>query len=598
MAAGLRGTNVVSVWDLQSRKEIARLSGSGLGGPKVAFSPTSSILAYGGYFATGVSQHPVVCLWDPETRRNVTVLPLEPGCRALAFSSDGKTLLTSDFDSGLILWDVAESRKLARQEFRTAGNTGTPFAATRDLRLVAGSLDGEVYVFDRTAGKELWRAKASEDGVTALAFSSDGKILASGPGFASGTIKLWETGSGLELARLDGHRSWVSELIFDPEGHWLASSSADQTICLWNITDLAHVPPPRALRGHKLEVWRLALLPDGKTLVSGSKDGEVCVWSTVEDRRKRFEGVVAAKETQAWHFSSDGASILTVDTGNKVQEWKGEGFQEGADLVQLSPGITSFCFSQDGELLAAGFTNHQIQVWQMRRPPKLLCEFAMKKEVCLPVHFDNQNRRLAIFVVDSDRKLEIWDLASTPCSRILSKRLANSIIDAAGFTSDLSHFIQFDEADTMVSLLNLTNLDRITLGSGGPQCSSATISPDGRLVATGSWEGPVRIWDTTTKHQVTLHGLLTASSSVAFSPDGRRLAVGSDDKETVKIWEVGSWLELVTLAGHGSLFASIRFSPDGNSLGSVSEYGRLHFWRAPSREEVEAEDKADAEPRK
>jgi WD40 repeat protein len=84
---------------------------------------------------------------------------------------------------------------------------------------------------------------------------------------------------------------------------------------------------------------------------------------------------------------------------------------------------------------------------------------------------------------------------------------------------------------------------------------------------------------------------LLGTHSVAFSPDGTRLAASSTGTETIKLWDVESHQEVLTLESQESLFMFSEFSPDGNILGSLSMEGFLHLWRAPSWAKIEAQEK-------
>jgi WD40 repeat protein len=119
------------------------------------------------------------------------------------------------------------------------------------------------------------------------------------------------------------------------------------------------------------------------------------------------------------------------------------------------------------------------------------------------------------------------------------------------------------------------------------QAGSATFSPDGKLLVAASWLGTGKVWSTDSWREVSnLHGFLLGIDSVAFSGDGLRLVAGSGGKEALKLWDVASFQELLTLEADGSTYFQTAFSPDENVLGSRNASGVLHLWRAPSWEEI------------
>ena len=111
----------------------------------------------------------------------------------------------------------------------------------------------------------------------ALAASSVSGLVASGH-FLNPVIKLFESQSGDLVRELSGHSAWVSSLAFSPDGRWLYSGSADQTIRIWDVSSGELL---KTYRGHTDEVWSLDVSPDGVTLVSGGKDGSVRLWPVV-----------------------------------------------------------------------------------------------------------------------------------------------------------------------------------------------------------------------------------------------------------------------------------------------------------------------------
>jgi len=123
----------------------------------------------------------------------------------------------------------------------------------------------------------------------------------------------------------------------------------------------------------------------------------------------------------------------------------------------------------------------------------------------------------------------------------------------------------------------IQNLSVTLKGHGGP-IYSVTFSPDGKFLASGSSDKTVKVWEIGTWQEViTLKGHEGSVLSVTFSPDGKFLASGSDDK-TVKIWEVENWREVVTLKGHGGYVWSISFNPKGKFLAAGSGDGAVKIW--------------------
>ena len=329
----------VSVWDLRTRQELIRLA-KNEEFVTTAFSPTEPLLAFTGeaYSDSGEVQM-TLHLWNTATRQAVADLPLDGGCMGLAFAKDGRTLVTSTIGNAngiSTLWRMPDGVKQASypSDIHHIG-PATSFAATPDLSLVAYAIgsppEQRIAVMDMRTGTNLWTAVAAKVSITALAFSPDGKTLASAAGFGESDILLWDTATGKEIGKLEGHGSWVSSLVFSPDGKKLISGSADQTIRTW---DMANQKCLDVLRGHRQEVWRLALLPDGKTLMSGGKDGAVCFWDTSVPHPGRPR-IALPDSVMSWRFAPDSQSLLTLNRQGQVSRLSGSGFKQKEPLLEL-----------------------------------------------------------------------------------------------------------------------------------------------------------------------------------------------------------------------------------------------------------------------
>ena len=116
--------------------------------------------------------------------------------------------------------------------------------------------------------------------------------------------------------------------------------------------------------------------------------------------------------------------------------------------------------------------------------------------------------------------------------------------------------------------------------------SRLAVSPDGRLVASSNYAGQVHLWDPAKGELIeTLHGHLNSAIGIAFSPDGRRLISASGGRETVKLWDVGTRQELLTLSGSGSMLVAAGWDADGDVILAGPPW---QAWRAPSWEEIAA----------
>ena len=227
----------IRLQDPRTGEEKMLLTGHTWGIHSMALSPDGDILASG-------SEDMTIRLWDMYTgEHKKTLNGHEHRVYSVAFSPDSKTLASGSDDNTIRLWSV---------------DTGE---TKRILTGHAGEFEG------------VDNGPSSVEGVKSVAFSPDGKTLASGGG--DNVIHLWDVETGKINMTLIGHTHWVFSLAFSPDGKILASGSVDSDIRLWDPHTGEH---KKTLTGHTAWVRSIAFSPDGKTLVSGSDDGTVLIW--------------------------------------------------------------------------------------------------------------------------------------------------------------------------------------------------------------------------------------------------------------------------------------------------------------------------------
>jgi eukaryotic-like serine/threonine-protein kinase len=594
VALGQADGGRLSIVSLRTRQEL-RLEAGG-GAVRAAFSPVEPLLAMA--FTTGRDppfQHRLR-LWNLATRQVVAEWssPTSPG--TLAFSADGRSLVTAGNrrDSQITRWRVPTGEPL---ESLPGRGDNRAVAVTRDARWIAretpGGARGTLQVVELATGRERWSAGISDESISAMAFSADGALLATAAGNTDSSIQLWNTETGEPLVRLEGHRTYIAGLLFWPDGRTLASAGTDQTVRLWDVEQRVL---RRTLRGHELEVHSLALLPDGTTLISGAKDGAVLLWDTAappEVSPVRVDGVAH------WRFAPD-SSVLTLDSRGALSRRHGRDFEHVEPLLEIGsapqrgPAGARVAFAGAAPLVAVAEGDSIVRIYDWRNPSQPPRELNTGARTSAIVGFSASGEKLLLGYEGTPpgrHALHEWDLPTG--------RKTRSWHPTAGTPAFLSFATDglrcaIRAADGSVTLVDLASGSERRLPITAPEGMSAAFSRDGRLFAAPSRVGWVKVWDLESAQPVAeLSGFVLGVHSVAFSPDDTRLIAGSGGMEAMRVWDAAGFEPLLTLPGSGTMFGLSAFSPDGNIVGSRNAQGRLYLWRAPSRPEIEAAVQSD-----
>ena len=200
-------------------------------------------------------------------------------------------------------WEYRHVRALCRRKAMSLkGHTSSvrSVAYSPDgKRIVSGSYDKTVKVWDAATGQDLLSLKGHTGGVSSVAYSPDGKRIVSGS--YDKTVKVWDAATGQELLSLKGHMHSVASVAYSPDGKRIVSGSQDKTVKVW---DAATGQDLLFLKGHTEVVYSVAYSPDGKRIVSGSHDNTVKVWDAptgLDQQVERIVSILRARATLEFH---------------------------------------------------------------------------------------------------------------------------------------------------------------------------------------------------------------------------------------------------------------------------------------------------------
>jgi WD40 repeat protein len=453
----------------------------------------------------------VARVFDVESGREIATLPGHAGAVAVThFSPDNKFILTGSADNTVRLWDA--------EKFEPAG---PPMAHDKPVRhavfdptgrVIATATDRVVFVWDRATGRLVSQLKGHKDFISDLAFNPNGQRLVSASG--DKTAIVWDLPSSQMLHQLNGHGEFVNSAVFSPDGRTIVTASYDHTARTW---DSETGKPNLVLKGHTKVVNWAEFSPDGKTIATVSGDTTARLWNAVTAEELR---VLSGHEQSisTGKFTADGRFLVTASEDKSLKLWEVATAKLLTTLIGHDGAVSSIAIDRDGaRALSASWQDGTARLWDIHVTPtaSLLKELRGKLK---SVAFNHDGSR--ILIKTADDKFQLWNARTG--ARVPAPLLDSSVVRVAYFTGKRQHIY------LAISYDNNPILDAET----------------GEKVAV-------------------LRGAPSELNSLLWSPDGRRMLSRSDDKRKAQLWNAETGAHIATLESHNGAIENWSMARDG-----------------------------------
>ena len=458
-------------------------------------------------------------------------------------------------------------------------------------RLASCADDGTVKIWDLGNGRELRTYREQKGKVKSIAWSDDGKLIASAAG---NEIHLWNPDTGERKSILKGHTGQINGVSFRNDNKALASGSDDRSIRIWDVekgNEIKVVNAPQLVNKAQLPqvIYQVTYSPNGKLVASVSGDGLLQVWKpdAPEPQQKLVLGS-SAHQLGAYQvvFSPDMRSIYTCGADKSARQHGGTDVEgqsvSGTGVRQknfdISVGghnepVTALALSPDGKTLVTGSRDRTIRVWDLNTA-KVVRTLQGHTDEVTSLAFSKDGNQLASS--SKDQGIRIWNLSSTDEHRNFAGH--DGYVWSAVFSTDGKLFASAGADKSIVIRNSLTGEIVRKIPAHTLAVTAVAFNQDGSQLASSGGDQLVKLWDVKTGTLVKeFKGHTSAVMALAFGSDGKQLISGGADK-IGRIWDIAKGETVKTLPNSKSPVSSVALSKDGKQAIVGGADGLVHVF--------------------
>jgi WD40 repeat protein len=442
-----------------------------------------------------------------------------PAVHAIVFSNRKHIMTSSGND--ICLFNAKSGAPL---NFLLRGHTAMVYSVAFSpdgKKIVSGSEDKTLRLWDAQSGVPIGSPfEGHTDMVRSVAFSPDGQQVVSGS--SDHTVCLWDVQSGRLLGTpFKGHTTKVWSVAFSPDGKRIISASEDQTLRLWDVQSGQPIGSPFV--GHSKTVLCVAFSPDGQKIISGAWDHMLRLWSPHgQPIGSPLEGHTGAVYSVA--FSPDGKQIVSGSHDSTLRLWNAQSGQPiGSPFEGHTKSVLSVAFSPDGQQIISGSRDETLRLWDARSGQPIGLPFEGHTISVYSVAFSPDGKH--IISGSADTTLRIWDVATGQLVELPFKGHTKMVTSIA-LSPNKGTIVSASLDDTVcVWNSNTGQLVGPPLSGDTKRVISLAISPGGNQFAAALSDSTIRLWETDSQRLLASYrkDCINKTSHITFSSDGRHL---------------------------------------------------------------------------